>query len=108
MIDDLVVIAKRDPKRTAQWFASFEGEDVSQFFIFVEDFVLTQASSFSKPLILWFISHYILNLEYKKKIYEIALFFQEFVSIYQLQEQKKKHKTATYLSVTTDIQKYTN
>ena len=40
MIDELAIIAKRDPKRTAPRFASFE-EDVSQYFIFVEDFALT-------------------------------------------------------------------
>ena len=108
MTDDPVAIAKRDPKRTAPRFASFEGEDSSQYFIFVDDFVLTQANTFSKAVMLWFVTHYILNLEYEKRVQEIALFFQEFVFNLPATGADKKQKNTTYLSVTTDIQKYAN
>ena len=68
MTDDPVAIAKRDPKRTAPRFASFEGEDSSQYFIFVDDFVLTQANTFSKAVMLSPITYSILSMkrEYKK------------------------------------------
>ncbi len=74
--------------------------------MFVEDCVLTQLQSFSKALLLWFASHYILNLEYAKSVKEVALFFQEFVCNLPATGADKKLKNATYLSVTTDIQKY--
>lgn len=74
--------------------------------IFVEDVVLTQANSFSKALLLWFVTHYILNLEYEKLVREVALFFQEFVCNLPATGADKRQKNATYLSVTTDIQKY--
>ena len=59
MTDDPDVIAKRDPKVTAPWFASFESEDSCQYLVFVEGNVLTQYNYFSKALLLWFCSHYV-------------------------------------------------
>ena len=53
-----------------------------------------------------FFSHYVLNLEYARQVKEIALFFQEFVCNLPATAADKKLKNATYLSVTTDIQKY--
>lgn len=47
MTDEPIVIANRDPHRTTPRFASFEGEDMCQYIIFVEDIVLTQSNSFS-------------------------------------------------------------
>ena len=105
MTDDPLEVATRNPQRTAPRFASFEGEDTSQFFIFVDKIVLTQSNCFAKALMLFF-SHYILNLEYAKQIKEVALFFQEFVCNLPATAMDKRLKNATYLSVTTDIQKY--
>ena len=68
--------------------------------------MFTQCVSFSKTLMLWFFSHYVLNLEYARQVKEIALFFQEFVCNLPATAADKKLKNATYLSVTTDIQKY--
>ena len=106
MTDDPLEVAHRDPQRSAPRFSSFEGEDVSQFFVFVDKIVLTQCNGFAKDLMLWFFSHYVLNLEYGKQIKEVALFFQEFVCNLPATSSDKKLKNATYLSVTTDIQKY--
>ena len=106
MTDDPLDVAKSDPQRTAPRFASFEGEDTSQFFIFVDKLVLTQSTSFAKALVLWFFSHYILNLEYAKQIKGVAIFFQEFVCKLPATAMDRRQKNATYLSVTTDIQKY--
>ena len=59
---------------------------------------------FSQALILWFIAHYVLNLEYDSKVKEVALFMQEFVFKLPATSGLKRQKTATYLTVTTDIQ----
>jgi len=105
MTDDPAEVAKGDDK-TAPRFASFEGEDSCQFFIFVDKVVLTQTSSFSKAFLLCFFSHYVLNLEYAKQVREVAMFLQEFVCKLPATASDKKYKNATYLSVTTDIQKF--
>lgn len=57
---------------------------------------------------LWccFFSHYVLNLEYAKQIKEVAIFFQEFVCKLPATAMDNRQKNATYLSVTTNIQKY--
>ena len=34
---------------------------------------------FSQALMLWFIAHYVFNLEYDAKVKEVALFIQEFI-----------------------------
>lgn len=57
----------------------------------------------NKALLIWFISHYVLNLEYELKVKEVALFFQFICNLQATGAEKKKN--ATYLSVTSDIQK---
>ena len=63
---------------------------------------MTDATSFTKALMLWFGSHYVFNLEYCKTVKNIALFFQE--SVFCLPD--KSTKGATYLTVTSDITKF--
>ena len=53
-----------------------------------------------------FFPHYILNLEYARQVKEVALFVQEFVCNLPATAVDKRLKNATYLSVTTDIEKY--
>ena len=79
MTDDPSDIATRSPRRTAPRFASFENEDSADYFVFVDELVLTQTDGFAKGLNLWFISHYIFNLRYEKQVQEVALFFQEYI-----------------------------
>ena len=55
---------------------------------------------------MFFFLHYVFNLEYAKQVKEVALFFQEFVSRLPATANDRRHKNATYLAVTTDIQKY--
>ena len=59
---------------------------------------------FSQALMLWFIAHYVFNLEYDAKVKEVALFIQEFIFKLPATSGLKRQKTATYLTVTTDIQ----
>ena len=107
MMDNPQEVAEREPSRVAPHFSSFKGQNTSQFFVFVDNLVLTQCTTFAKALLACFFSHYVLNLEYAKQVKEVALFFQEFVCKLPAVAADKRQKNATYLSVTTDIQKYT-
>ena len=102
MTDDPKEVALRDPKRSAPRVACFPEE--CQFFMLIETEVLCVVSSFPHALILWFISHYAFNLEYSTKAKEVALFFLEFIFKLPATSGMKRQKTATYLTVTTDIQ----
>ena len=80
MMDNPQEVAEREPSRVAPRFATFEGQDTTQVFVFVDKLVLTQCTTFAKALLVWFFSHYVLNLEYARQVKEVALFFQEFVN----------------------------
>ena len=54
---------------------------------------------------MWFIMHYVFNLQYAKPVKEVGLFLQEFV--FTLPESGSKNKTSRYLTVCSDISKYT-
>ena len=103
MTDDPIEVALSAPKRSAPRVACFPGEQC-QYFIYVESEVLCEVTSFAHPLMLWFVSHYVFNLEYCTKAKEVALFFQEFIFKLPATGSMKRHKTATYLTVTTNIQ----
>ena len=105
MTDDVNVIAARDPLRTAPRFAAFQGADGGHvdYFIFIEKTVLCKVNTFSKALVLWFVSHYIFNLEYAKVVKDVALFFQEFVFRLPCIGNKK---SASYLTVTSDLEAF--
>ena len=72
-------MAVKAPVRSAPRFASFPGDEQSQYFLYVENQVLCVTQSFSQSLMLWFAAHYALNLEYCVKVKEVALFVQEFI-----------------------------
>ncbi len=84
--------------------ACFPGEEHYQYFLFVESEVLCITTCFSQVLVLWFIAHYVFNLEYCPKVMEVCLFVQEFVFKLPATSGMKRQNTATYLTVTTDIQ----
>ena len=107
MSDDPDAVAVRPPLRTAPRIACFiNPEDQAQYFLFVEDKTILSVSSMTKALVLWFALHYIFNLEYSSHVKQVALFFQEFVFGLPATSYVKHHKTATYLTVSTDIQKF--
>ena len=83
--------------------AGFIGDESTMYFLFIEQsIVFHTTTSFTRALMLWFVSHYVFNLEYCKGIKNVALFFKEFV--FGLPE--KSNKGATYLTVTSDITKF--
>ncbi len=63
--------------------------------------MLFSVTSFTRALM---ICHYVFNLEYAKQVKEVSLFFQEFV--FDLPESPKTSKSATYLTITSDVQKF--
>lgn len=106
MTDDPEVVASRDPKRSAPRLACFPGDEESQYFLFIENEVLCITQTFHQAFVLWFISHYVFNLEYATQIREVCLFIQEFVFKLPATSGIKRQKTANYLTVSTDIHNY--
>ena len=106
MTDDTNEVAIRHPLRSAPRIAGFSGDDLCQYFLYVESVTVTQVSSFSNAIMDWFCLFYVLNLEYSVKVKEVCLFFQEFVFQMPATTAYKRQKTGTYLTTTTDIQKY--
>ena len=105
MVDDPVEAATKPPVRTAPRIGCFN-EDEPQYFLYVENKVLFPVGTLSRALVFWFTLHYVFNLEYCHHIKPIALFFQEFVFKLPATSFFKNHKSATYLTVTTDLQRY--
>ena len=70
------------------------------FFISIEQSIVCQVSSFTKALFLWFVVHYLFNLQYHKHAQGFATFLQEF--LFGLPSTEKR--SPTYLSTVTDIQ----
>lgn len=103
--DDPGEVADRPPVRPAPRFVLFPGEE-PQYFVFIESEVLCITHTFSHALMVWFMSHYVFNLEYSAKVREVALFVQEYIFGLPATSGLKRHKTATYLAFSTDIQSY--
>ena len=79
MADDPQEVCTGSPKRTAPHMAAFRGDDDVTYFLFIEEILFNMSASFTKVLMLWFVSHYVFNLEYCKHVRDVALFIQEFV-----------------------------
>lgn len=104
-VPETVAESPDPPQRNAPWIGEFKVDDGdSVYFIFIERKVLCTINSFAKSLFTWFSLYYVFNLEYDTNTNEVCLFFQEFV--FGLPSNTSK-KTSTYLSVTTDIQRFT-
>ena len=106
MTDEPDEVGRRNPPppRSAPRFVCFKGVDGgdSTYFIYIEQNLLCQLRTFNMALVVWFASHYVFNLEYVKSLKEVAMFIQEFV--FCLPDNIKK--SATYLTVCSDIQSF--
>ena len=95
------VCATEDPKRNSPRigrFVALGGKPT--YFVFIEQKVFIQVSSFVMALFVWFCVHYIFNLEYHKYYKDVAMFLQEF--IFELPECNTKLKQ-NYLTVVTEL-----
>ena len=105
MTDDLEEVGTRPPQRNAPRICCFHGEE-TQYFLYVEKKALFSVTTMSRAIIFWFVLHYIFNLEYCSQVKYVALFIQEFVFGLPATSFMKHQKSSTYLTVTTDIQKF--
>ena len=106
MAEDPVISAGEIPKRNSPRIGRFVGIDCQPiiiYYIFIEQQVYVQVSSFAMALLVWFSSHYIFNLEYHKYCKDAAMFIQEF--IFDLYENDTKQKKQNYLTAVTELQK---
>lgn len=90
----------RNTPRIAE-FTCVTEDETSSYFLFVEQMVLCETTSFTKALFLWFSIHYVFHLSYCAKLNDMCLFIQEFV--FGLPCSTKR--SPSYLSVVTDIQR---
>ena len=75
MADDPQEVCTGSPKRTAPRVAAFRGDDDVTYFLFIKEKILFNISaSFTKVLMLWFVSHYVFNLEYATLLHLFELF----------------------------------
>jgi hypothetical protein len=107
MSEDVQSVAQRDPPRTAPRISCFTGESEStDYFIIIEKKLLCKVSSFAEALCTWFASHYVFDLVYPKQTKDVALFFQEYVFGLPEQGGSRSTHSATYLTVSSDINKF--
>ena len=100
MTDSPEEVGKRPPSRNSPRFVCFTDDNAEPtYFVYVEQTVLCQVSTFVKALIIWFVSQYVFNLEYAKCAKDAAVFIQE--NVFMLPQAGAK--TSTYLSLSSDI-----
>lgn len=75
----------------------------AEYFCVIEKKPLFKVPTFSEALSIWFATHYVFNLMYSKQTKDVALFFQE--CVFGLPEPSKG-RSATYLTVSSDINKF--
>lgn len=103
--EDPDVVASRPPVRNSPRLAEFvvENDGKETFFIFIEKLTICEVNSFTRALFLWFCTYYVFHLNYCEVHSDFCIFMQEFV--FGLPCPGKR--TATYLTVATDIQQMT-
>ena len=80
---------------SAPRIAGFVGdESITYFFVIEHAIVFSATTSFTRPLMLWFVSHY----DIVRILYDHTIFLQEFVFGLSV----KLNKGATYLTVTSE------
>lgn len=87
------------PVRNQPWIAAFLGDGVPEYVIVLERKNYAKVSSLETAIYLTFSLYYCLNLEYPMEAKWMFSFFQDFI----LEEPDKGHKSASYLTVTSDI-----
>ncbi len=96
------VSAREDPVRSSPRIARFQSLDTrGEYYVFIEQKVFVQLTSFTMALFIWFCAHYVFNLEYNKYYQNAAMFFQEFV--FELPECDPKKKKQGYLTAVAEL-----
>lgn len=97
-------VCRELPQRSSPRIAAFIGEEMIQYFVLVEQCVLSQVPSLQHALFITFSAYYIFHLEYPKPVKNAMLFFQDYVLAYP----DSQRRPATYLATASDIKKLTN
>jgi hypothetical protein len=105
MSQSVEAVAEADPPRAAPRIVCFEAADsyTAEYFCVIEKKPLFKVPTFSEALSIWFATHYVFDLMYSKQTKDVALFFQE--CVFGLPEPSKG-RSATYLTVSSDINKF--
>lgn len=90
---------KEKPAKTQPRIAAIIGEGSTQYFIFCENRVFCSVQTLSTALFVSFSTYYCFNLAYPPAAKNIFYFIQDFI----LGHPDATKKTATYLSVVSDI-----
>ena len=93
--------ATEEPVRNSPRIGRFQSVSAVEYYVFIEQRVLMKVTSLTTALLMWFISHYVFNLEYHKYYQNPAMFIQEF--IFNLPESKKKSQC--YLTAASELQR---
>lgn len=96
-------ICKEPPARSSPRIAALVGESTSvQYFVVVEQSVLCELPSFKMALYIMFCAYYVFNLAYPRQSKNTLQFLQDFV----LGSPDTLKRTATYLAVSSDINRF--
>ena len=77
----------------------------SNVFLMIEQMSICEVS-FTMGLLLWFVAHYIFNLDFCPQNALVCRFMQEVVFQIPQEKDKKSDKTSSYLAATTGIIKF--
>ena len=90
-----------DPVRNQPWFAAFLGDGATQYITVLERKNFAKTSLLETAIYLTFSLYCCLNLGYPDEAKWIFSFFQDFI----LDAPDHSQKSATYLSVTSDLKR---
>ena len=94
-------VCQTRPPRNQPWTAALLDDSTTKYMVVCEQKEFTIVSSLKTALYVVFSLYYCLNLEYPEKAKWLYFFFQDFI----LEQPDRSAKSATYLSVTSDIKR---
>lgn len=106
MNEDLDVVGKKPPPRSAPRICLLKDTEDPQYFLFLERKPVFSVPTLSMAIVFWFVMYYVFNLEYCPQCKYVCLFFQECVFRLPAASFLKHQKTSTYLTVTTDLREF--
>ena len=95
-------VLKKEPIRSQPWICAIVGDETVEYIIMCERQSLCKAPNLQVALFLVFSAYYCFNLEYPPLAKNIFFFIQDYI----LGHPDSNKKTATYLSVVSDIKRH--
>ena len=94
-------VCQKNPSRSQPWIAALLDDYTTKYMVVCEQKEFTIVSSLEAALYVALSLYYCFNLEYPEKAKWLYFFFQDVI----LEQPDRSAKTATYLSVTSDIKR---